>query len=178
MMLSSAMIPQLTINSPEELVPLADTIRRAAVATTADLATWSQRSIGIDLFQKLRFERFGRDPLDPKRRLNFVEQLNQTTSNLVAIKATEFLFEQHADCAPFILNLGARNGFDICSKDEKIVAEVFAAVTPDSNDKLKKDIKRVQASMAEHKYVIYFCPRNKKKIEKSDGVTIVSLAEL
>ena len=63
--------------------------------------------------------------------------------------------------------------------DGGIAAEVFAAVKPGNNNKLKKDLKKVSQARANHKYVFFACPGYQpgEQDEDSDypGVKIVSL---
>ena len=120
----------------------------------------------------------GRDPLNGNRPLNFTEQLNQTFSYLVQLRATEYLLEHHAEAAPFVLSLGPISGHDIVSSNGQVVAEVFAAVTPDNNDKLDKDVAKVATSEAQHKYVFYFCPGHPKGMKDRGGVKIISLVQI
>lgn len=52
-------------------------ITRSAEATKARLAEL-QAEQGLKFLWKLKFEKAGCDPLDSKRELNLIEQLNQT----------------------------------------------------------------------------------------------------
>ena len=168
----------IIINSIEELAPVADQVRASARQSTLVLADLLKSIEGVDLFWKLRFENAGRDPLDPNRPLNFVEQLNQTSSYLVTIAAAAYLFDHHKSSAPFVLTLGPIGGHDIASSDGKIVAETFAATRPGSNNKLNKEIKKLSSASADHKYVFYFCPSYPRRVAQADGVTTVSLGTI
>lgn len=66
-------------------------------------------------------------------------------------------------------------GHDIAADDGSVVAEVFAAVDPNNNKKLGKDIARVRTSQAAHRYVIYRSP--KKEAHEIDvmGVKVIAL---
>jgi hypothetical protein len=55
-----------------------------------------------------------------------------------------------------------------------VAAETFAATRPDSNDKLRKDVEKVRAMPAKHRYVFYLSPVETKRT--SDDVVIVRLA--
>ena len=61
---------------------------------------------------------------------------------------------------PLILNLGTSKGLDIESPQcDGIGAEVFAAVNPNNNNKLKNDCEKISArSGITHKYVFFMCP--------------------
>jgi len=61
----------------------------------------------------------------------------------------------------FNLNPGALAGTDIMSSDESIVAEVFTAVDPMNNQKLKKDADRLQKTEAEFRHLFYYTPSNR-----------------
>ncbi|MGE0273772.1 MAG: hypothetical protein AB7H88_15250 [Vicinamibacterales bacterium] len=65
---------------------------------------------------RIRFEPIGSDPLTPERRLNFVEQINQTFTYLASLEAARWLLTEHPECAPLVLNLGTLGGSDIESQ--------------------------------------------------------------
>jgi hypothetical protein len=62
-----------------------------------------------------------------------------------------------------------------------VVAEVFAATHPNSNDKVRKDVRRLveQASEIPHRYVFFSCPEFKtlgrQAAFERDGVQVWSL---
>lgn len=119
----------------------------------------SSYSAPIEFLRKIKFEQVGYDPLDTQRPLNFIEQLNQTFTYLASFRAAIILFNRHPGLDSLTLNLGTNSGSDIESDfDGGIAAEVFAAVKPDNNNKLKNDIVKVSAINAEHKYVFFLCP--------------------
>jgi len=168
----------LTVNRLAELELLVERVKASAKQTSDQLIHLLKVVDGVDLFSKLRFEEIGCDPLDPNRPLNFIEQLNQTSSYLVSFGATAYLLKHHGASAPFTLRLGPIRGYDITSADGQVVAETFAAVSPDSNQKLKQDTSRVKESNAEHKYVFYYCPGFPSRVAQVSGVTTVSLGTL
>lgn len=162
----------------EELATLRLRIMEAAESTTTKLKGLLEHKKGIDLFHEIRFLEFGQDPLE-SRPLNLVEQLNQTFTYLTSLMAAEYLLEMHPEYAPYILNLGTAPGYDVVSKDEVVIAETFSAVSPISNEKLKKDCIRVSAQTgALHKYVFYYSP-NKCNVDivrgKFPDVMIIQL---
>ena len=130
------------------------------------------------LFSKMKFGGIGFDPLDSKRELNIVEQINQSFTYLASFYALEVLFTEYSDLAPFRLNLGTAPGSDIESECGRLAAEVFAAVAPSSNQKLKKDINKVLETDAELKFVFFMCPNielgRQPKLER-EGVMIWAL---
>lgn len=113
----------------------------------------------IAFLAKLKFEKTGCDPLDVRKSLNLIEQLNQTFTYMASFNGAEFLFTRHEDVRSLKLNLGTSRGFDIESDQAGgIAAEVFSAVTPKNNQKLGKDVKRVSGSQAKHRYVLFTSP--------------------
>jgi hypothetical protein len=110
------------------------------------------------LLKKLRFETVGHDPLTGEP-LNVVEQLNQTFTILVTLRAVERLIELHPEASGFHVALGTCSGRDISSVEPGLVAaEVFSATHPDSNKKLQKEIARLADDPAFHRYVFFAAP--------------------
>lgn len=158
------------------LSPLASLVdhRRPIIRTIADAeelhakildgatrtAAWL-RSFDADpmmLLRKLRFETVGYDPLTGEP-LNMIEQLNQTFTILVSLRAVEKLIELHPDAGGFKLALGTSSERDIESVlPDLVAAEVFSATRPSSNQKLRKDIDRLATDPAQHRYVFFAAP--------------------
>jgi len=114
----------------------------------------------VDLFRDLKFRQIGRHPIED-RPLNVIEQINQTWTYLTALAATRILLADHPDAKGFEVEPGARAAtpHDIVSLVPDVcVAEVFAATRPDSNDKLRKDIRKVAKAGSAAKYVFFYCP--------------------
>ena len=111
------------------------------------------------LFYTMKFKKIGCDPLNLKMHWNLIEQINQTFTYLISLKAAEILYKECKSIETIEFNLGTQNGFDLVGKDanncDVAVAEVFAAVRAHSNDKLRKDIKKVITSNAEKLYVFF-----------------------
>jgi hypothetical protein len=108
--------------------------------------------------KSLRFDLVGHDPLTGEP-LNVVEQLNQTFTILVTLRAVERLIELHPDAGGFRLALGTSSGRDIESVvPDMVEAEVFSATHPNSNQKLKKDLERLSVVRARHRYVFFAAP--------------------
>ncbi len=123
------------------------------------MADLSRDSDALRALSRMKFSALGHDPLDPTRRLNLIEQLNQTFTYLAAFKGADFLFNRHPDVNMLTLNLGNVSGWDIETPEgEGIAAEVFAAVTPANNQKLRQDIKKVLAAPQRHRYVLFMSP--------------------
>ena len=133
-----------------------------------------------DLFYNLKFKAVGKDPLED-RDLNFIEQLNQTYTYLVSFFAIKYLYENTNYYGKFMLNLGTTSGSDIESIDGEIIAEVFAATSVLSNQKIIKDIEKLKkVEHAKQKFVFYHTPideTNKvsKIAEKHKEIKIVKL---
>ena len=127
----------------------------------------------LDALHTLKFEKFGYHPLDGHP-LNFVEQLNQTFTILASLSAAKLLIGWFPKCGGLRLNPGAKSGRDIESIFPKAVeAEVFAAVHPKNNRKLKADMERLAKSNAANRYVFFYAPSFKhgrrKDLEQSDS---------
>ena len=130
------------------------------LAGAANTAAWLRNFAGdpMALLKALRFELVGRDPLTGEP-LNVVEQLNQTFTVLVTLRAVERLIELHPDAGGFRVALGTSSGRDIRSiVPDMVAAEVFSATHPSSNQKLKKDLARLRADPALHRYVFFAAP--------------------
>ena len=129
----------------------------------------------LALLEAVKFDKMGWDPMEPTRPLNFIEQVNQTFTALVSVRAVEYLFEHHPEAAPFRVNLGTAPGSDIESIDGSVAGEVFAATHPGSNGKLRKDIAKVASVSADHRYVFFHCPGDHAS-DVRDEVRVVPLA--
>jgi len=164
-----------TLASTAEVDELESRIMASALKAIETVSTVLAEKEGIATLAKLKFDQIGRDPLDRERPLNLIEQLNQTFTYLTTLRGVKFLLEHHPKGAPFTVNLGTSAGPDIVSSDKNIVAEVFAATSPKSNNKLKKDLDKVSKMAAKHKYVFYCSPVGHDEKLSSKGVTIQRL---
>jgi hypothetical protein len=100
----------------------------------------------------------GHDPLTGAA-LNVIEQINQTFTILVPLRAVGRLIEMHPEANGFRLALSAIGGRDIQSVEPDLVAaEVFSATHPGSNQKLKKDMARLALDPAPYRYVFFAAP--------------------
>jgi|SRR5713101_6593010 len=120
----------------------------------------------LKLFRLMKFEAFGFHPIDA-REINLIEQINQTWSYIAALVAARWLLAKHEDSGGFDLAPGAHAAtrLDIMSKNRGLVgAEVFAAVRPENNKKLKKDLDKLARHNETHRYVFFLSP-NYSKIE-------------
>jgi hypothetical protein len=156
----------------EEATRLEAHLEEAAAATVARLTCLAGEKSALRVLEALKFEQSGRDPLDPTKPLNLIEQLNQTFTYLVSLRAVELLFQEHEEAAPFRMNLGTAAGSDIESVDGSVAAEIFAAVAPDNNRKLMKDIAKVRGTQATHKYVFFYCPGEFERQIRDDVIIV------
>lgn len=163
------------LTSRDDTKALEDEIRRAAECALSTVRRIAEEGDGIRLLEAFKFEKIGRDPFDATQPLNLIEQVNQTFTGLVSVRAVNYLFDHHPDAAPFCVNLGTSPGPDIMSEDGSVVAEVFSATHPNSNNKKKKDTEKVRGQLnASHRYVFYYCPGN-YACEIVGGVKVVPL---
>jgi hypothetical protein len=152
------MSKQVILRNIEEAENHIEELRISAEESQIRLDEISSYSDPIEFLRKLKFEQVGCDPLYSQRPLNFIEQLNQTFTYLASFKAAKIIFERYPELKSLTLNLGTQSGSDIESIENGIAAEVFASVNPSNNKKLQKDIAKVSAVDAKHKYVFFMCP--------------------
>ncbi len=170
---------QTTILTIAEIDPLLERIRAAAARTVQAITrlTASEPDC-VEVLRKMKFTEMAWHPVDD-RRLNLIEQLNQTWTYLVTLKALPFLFERHPAAGGFRLNLGAVGGTDIESVIPNLVAaEVFAAVHPSNNRKLTKDLQKLvrECPDAQARYVFFMAPgfrhERQHKLETVEGIEV------
>ena len=152
------MSKQITLRSAEDIKNYIEDLRISAEEAQLQLSDISGYAEPLELLYRIKFEKICFDPLNQQRSLNLIEQVNQTFTYLASFRAASLLFSWHPALDSLTLNLGARSGTDIESNyDGGIAAEVFAAVTPQNNKKLIKDIEKVTKVKAVHKYVFFMC---------------------
>ena len=168
------MLKSFTVNDIRELEQLERKLYLSMDKTLLQISSGINSNSSQTLFSKMKFGGVGFDPLDSKRSLNIVEQINQSFTYLASFYALEVLFTEYSEIAPFRLNLGTAPGSDIESECGELAAEVFAAVAPTSNQKLKKDINKVLATDAKLKFVFFMCPNfelgRQPQLEKEDVI--------
>jgi hypothetical protein len=156
----------------------AEKMHAQLIESAARTAAWLKSFDGepMALLKALRFATVGHNPLtgDP---LNVVEQLNQTFTILVTLRAIERLIALHPEAGGFRVALGTSRGRDIASVVPALVAaEVFSATKPTSNQKLKKDIARLTIDLARHRYVFFaapgYLPGRQKNLETMPGIQV------
>ncbi|MBW1703305.1 MAG: hypothetical protein JRJ50_14560 [Deltaproteobacteria bacterium] len=153
------MTKRVTIRGQKDIYRYQQEILTSAEETQIKVCELAGSEESMELFYRMKFEEIGCDPLDSSRRLNLIEQINQTFTYAASLKAAEYLLKHHIGLRSLTLNLGTRSGWDIeTSEDGGLVAEVFASVHPRNNRKLEKNIQKVAAAEAKHRYVFFMCP--------------------
>ena len=169
----------IVVHSVAEVGPLTDRVKAAASRTAQALARLAaSEPDGLELLHRIKFTEMAWHPLDD-RPLNLVEQVNQTWTYLVTLRALPFLFERHPDAGGFTLNLGTESGTDILSVVPNIVAaEAFAAVRPTNNRKMAKDLQKLVRDCpdARARYVFFGAPgfrhERQVKLETIEGIQV------
>ena len=135
----------------------------------------------LEFLSKVKFEAIGRHPME-NRPLNFIEQLSQTFTYLVALNATDLLFDWHPEANGFRLAPGAhapKGTLDIESRNPGLVgAETFAA-PPKNNRKLARDLEKLSERSERFRYVFFnapeFCETGRHKALERSGVQVWSV---
>lgn len=174
-------MPTLEFSTPADVTPRIAQVRQAAVdSVKAMRLLLDNEPDALQALRILKFEEFGHRPLEP-RRLNLMEQLNQSFTYLVSLEAARWLLAKHPMAGPIRLNLGTANGLDLESvAPGQIAAESFAATRPQSNRKLTKDLDRLHrlGPSVAHRYVFLSCPNigegRQMNLERGDGVEVWS----
>jgi hypothetical protein len=161
----------------------ADAMRVRIAANAVLTADWfaAHKRNPMELLRAMRFDLIGHDPLTGAP-LNVVEQINQTFTILVTLRAVEeLLIKLHPEIrSGYRLALGTSSGRDIESVEKDLVAaEVFSATRPTSNQKLKKDIARLLPDPARHRYVFFACPNfavgRHPNLESDPGIQVYAV---
>lgn len=172
------MLKSFIVNNINELEQLEQKLYESMDKSLLQINSEINSDSSQTLFSKMKFGGIGFDPLDSDRALNIIEQINQSFTYLASFYALEILFTEYPELAPFRLNLGTAPGSDIESECGELAAEVFAAVAPTSNQKLKKDINKVIKTDARLKFVFFMCPNfelgRQAKLER-DSVIVWAL---
>lgn len=129
----------------------------------------------VNFLERMKFEPLGCDPLDPTDAQNLAEQIDQQAIYEAAADALDYLCTKYPDCEWMFAPGAHSSGHDIQSNDRLVAAEVFAAVKPDNNRKLAKDIEKVATFAGPHRYVFYRSPGHARSERRVSGVVVVSL---
>lgn len=171
---------QLIIRHKSEIEAYIAKINDSAKLAKARLQQLATDKHSSEFLYQLKFKEVGCDPLDVGRKLNLIEQLNQTFTYVASFKAAEYVLQSRPQFTALVLHLGTSSGWDIESEENGgLVAEVFAAVDPMNNRKLYKDIEKVAKAKVLHRYVFFMCPGivvgPYTEVSKPPGVNVVSL---
>lgn len=172
-------MPVHTIVDTGEIEQLRETIAGATTNAAKAIASLVGL-VPIQILVRMKFHELGYHPIED-RRLNLIEQVNQTFTYLVSLAAAEYILKRHPGSGPISLNLGTASGSDLESASQSVAAEVFASVRRTNNRKLDKDVAKVAKSSAAHKYVFYYCPGEDctpSRIERFPDVQIIPLSEV
>ena len=149
----------MEVHSLCQLQSLQEQVRDAARRAREKLNTLSTDP--LEALYTLKFEECGYHPVkaDQLNLIELIEQLNQTFTVMASLAAARHLIEWFPQSGGLRLNLGTKSGRDIESiRPNEVEAEVFAAVCPKNNGKLKKDIDRLAESPAVNRYVFFYAP--------------------
>lgn len=150
-------MPTHILENAEQIRLLRASVREAAERAAAAMRELLENQPAMAALARMKFEELGFHPIE-NRRLNLIEQVNQTFTYLVSLAAAEDILGRHPGSTPIHLNLGTSSGYDLVSPSRSVVAEVFAAVRRTNNRKLAKDVVKVDGAEALHKYVFFHCP--------------------
>ena len=144
---------------------------------------WIKKHSGspMELLRAIKFDPVGIHPF-AGHALNVIEQVNQTATYLVALEAARLLFDLHPGEPGYLIAPGAHmsHPLDIMSLTEgQVGAEVFAAVDPRNNNKLKKDLTKLAARPERSRYVFFSSPlfpeRGRRTELEANGIQVWSL---
>jgi hypothetical protein len=117
----------------------------------------------LEFLRAVKFEKNGFHPIS-HHKINLIEQVNQTWTYLVALKAAMLLLEWHPEACGLTLAPGATASqeLDIMSVTPGLVgAETFAATSPGSNGKLNNDLVKMMQRSENHRYVFFACQQDR-----------------
>jgi hypothetical protein len=157
--ISSSNRKRMLVRTQEDIDHYVGLVRKAA----EDARAWIAKQTGdsLAMLRQMKFETVGYHPIDG-RPLNLVEQINQTWTYFAALAAAKQLLALHPEGGGFRLAPGAyaSEELDIMSGVDGLVgAETFAAVAPQNNNKLAKDLAKLAARTEQHRYVFFMSPK-------------------
>lgn len=166
----------------KEIHALIEKLEVSAAKTQSTIKNLASGKDAMTFLFECKFNQCGCNPLDSTKKLNLIEQVNQTFTYLASFKGAEYIFAHHKKVKSLTLNLGTSSGTDIeANEDGGVVAEVFASVNPSNNQKLKNDINRISLVDAKHRYVFFISPKKELGIYKSiwdvDNVKVISFGD-
>lgn len=117
-------MPTHILESEEQVQLLRASVREAVERAAATMRELLENQSAMVALARMKFEELGFHPLE-ERRLNLIEQVNQTFTYLVSLAAAEDILIRHPSSAPLHLNLGISSGHDLISPSQSVVAEVL-----------------------------------------------------
>ncbi len=179
--------PKLVISSIEDADRLMAGIQSAAARVHEWIADAAKIGDPMAMLKHMKFDQVGFHPI-AHHDLNLVEQINQTWTFVVAIAAARQLLLLHPEAGGFHLAPGANSRqshydgkpLDIMSGVKNLVgAETFAAVDPNNNGKIEKDVAKLVGRPETYRYVFFMSPAyagnaRLKQFER-DGVQVWSV---
>jgi hypothetical protein len=170
-------MPRITINSPDDLYIRHAEVLAAARKTSAALSRLLTESHGIDLLHELKFNEVAFNPFQSAENYNLIELVNQSFTALVSLAGARRILHDHPLALPLQLNVGPVGGYDIWCEGHEIVAECFATVTPDNNNKLQGDVARLQQATQRYKYLFFYSPAQVFRMPVDiNGIALVGLS--
>jgi hypothetical protein len=169
----------IVVCSVEDADRLMDAVRGSA----ARVHDWIAAQTGdpLVMLKRMKFDPVGFHPIED-RRLNLVEQINQTWTYAVAIAAARQLLLLHPEAGGFHLAPGAHASLplDIMSEVGGLVgAETFAAVDPRNNGKMEADLVKLSGRQETYRYVFFLSPLfpgNERRLQfERSGVQVWSV---
>lgn len=160
--------PFLTIKAQADVQYYMSLLRKTAEQAVA----WVRAQSGdtLETLYRMKFDQVGWHPIED-RRLNLIEQLNQTPTYAVALSAASFLLKWHPNCGGFRVAPGAHMALplDIMSIESGLVgAETFAAVHPRNNRKLELDLAKLAPRSEQYRYVFFGSPKFPGLLHRSE----------
>jgi hypothetical protein len=170
-------MPRIAITSLDDLYMRHAEVMAAARKTSAALSRLLTQSHGIDLLHDLKFREVAFNPFQSSESYNLIELVNQSFTALVSLAGTRRILRDHPTALPMQLNIGPVGGHDIWCEANGVVAECFAAVTPDNNNKLQDDVERLRQATQPNKYLFFYSPAQVFRMPiDTSGISLVGLS--
>lgn len=148
----------MVVKTPEEIERHKKAIKTNTEKSFEQVKAKIASLSAMTFLAEIKFDKMGIDPLRGTE-LNFIEQVNQTFSDLVVLEGAYQLLQLYPDTT-LKLSFGSVPGFDIESTDGMIAAECFAVTTATSNRKMEKDCAKLMSKAWDKQKYIYFYSRS------------------
>ena len=126
-----------------ELEEYRKTIHSNLTKSLQKLKTVFESNDPVEAFDACKYDKIVFDPLTGQNE-NLIEMLNQHQTYLVTLKAVEYLLNKYPEKS-FLARFGNIAGYDVESTDGEVIAECFAAVNFRNNQKLDKDLEKLDS---------------------------------